>query len=295
MATVSPHLENTVESGRANSNANANANATDHAPPAELAWLLRDYLPPSVADIGDSIHDALLVSTSRVTGPKMTSTLAVSSLSSDTVKGFVTIDGFNIVKGDIALKLPHYNRSSAVKVTISPNKPYKLHQLQNVRNHLLAAHDAFSTLDSSAYDAESLTMALKKILKESTAAMRCLKAAADSTVFPLKECDVKAFAPELPEDLIVEFYIEDSRLITSVYSLVLEPSSVVAIPLQQLQTRILSKFRTTKADTYKGRPVQVLDELTVESPFPVLEKIAESVTHASQQCSSILNLLRESK
>jgi hypothetical protein len=41
----------------------------------------------------------------------------------------------------------------------------------------------------------------------------------DGAVFPQKECDVKGFTPPLPDDLIIEFYVNHASVVVSVVGL----------------------------------------------------------------------------
>ncbi|KAJ3063153.1 hypothetical protein HDU98_001007, partial [Podochytrium sp. JEL0797] len=61
------------------------------------------------------------------------------------VKGVVTIDGSNLIKGELNLKLPHYNRTQPLKVSLDPTSPYPLTQLHNFRT---CVHLALSQIES---------------------------------------------------------------------------------------------------------------------------------------------------
>ncbi|KAJ3196203.1 hypothetical protein HK101_009766 [Irineochytrium annulatum] len=125
----------------------------------ERSWLLEHYIPGVVSQLKKLVQEGLGSCCSSVDLGKLLDHKGVinTSASQDMVKGFVTVDGSNIVKGvrffarpermpidevwfvqELTLKLPHYSRGVG-KVAIVPARPYKLMQLQTVRNHLAAA------------------------------------------------------------------------------------------------------------------------------------------------------------
>ncbi|KAI8909461.1 Rogdi leucine zipper containing protein-domain-containing protein [Powellomyces hirtus] len=200
------------------------------------------------------------------------STLAVTSTSSDLVKGFVTIDGTAIVKGELTLKLPHYNRGNALKVAINPSQPAYLQQLITVQNYLVLAQQAFIRVPRSARNRAGLLKASK-----------ALSRVREADTFPAKECDAKCFSPDLPEDLIVEFFVKHSSLMVSIRALNFQQQG---IPLQ-IQSKILGKFRNMRIETYKGRPVEILDELTVGSASPRLVTLIRSLNTIAGLCEDM--------
>ncbi|KND04677.1 uncharacterized protein SPPG_00392 [Spizellomyces punctatus DAOM BR117] len=264
---------------------------------AELLWMLETQAPPLVAEVGTIIKTGLACCTpsSADAGPNQRSTasatLAVTSANSDLLKGFVTIDGTAIVKGELTLKLPHYNRGNVIKLTINSANPPVLHQVQTARNYLLLALEAFESQPNAAHDRDSLMQLLNRVSAIVKKAKAALVRIDESDIFPNKECDIKVFAPDLPDDLVVEFHVIQSNLVVSVYALNFHQPG---IPLQ-FQSKILGKFKNIKLDTYKGRPVEILDELTVESASPRLATLVRSIDTLDGLCEEMrikLQILR---
>ncbi|KAJ3299481.1 hypothetical protein HK104_008751 [Borealophlyctis nickersoniae] len=98
----------------------------------------------------------------------------------------------------------------------------------------------------------------------------------------------RAFTPELPEDLVVEFHVNQTSLLISIFALSFHQS---AIPLQ-IQSKILGKFKTFKIDTYKGRPVEIVDEFAAESSSPMLAALMQSIDSVEALAEDIRSKLQ---
>ncbi|KAJ3161884.1 hypothetical protein HDU88_007223 [Geranomyces variabilis] len=285
---------------------------------AELKWFLESQTPPIISEIQTIIENSLncctgsldkgplwkarpglgweqdlTFSETNLTGfqdvrTNSLSTLAVTSSSSDLVKGFITIDGTAIVKGELTLKLPHYNRGNAVKVTINSAQPPHLEQLRAAQYYLTLALQAFEKYPLSSRDQAGLSKLLDRIATATRKAQKTLSRYKEKNGFPSKECDVKSFSPDLPEDLVIEFFVLQSTLMVSVRALNYPQQG---IPLQ-IQSKILGKFRNVKLETYRGRPVEVLDEITVGSASPRLATLIRSLNTIGGLCEDMQNKLR---
>ncbi|KAJ3015134.1 hypothetical protein HKX48_004755 [Thoreauomyces humboldtii] len=262
---------------------------------AELKWLLESQTPPLVGEIETIIKTAMGCCTgatdSGFLSPRENSsaTLAVTSASSDLVKGFITIDGTAIVKGELTLKLPHYNRGNPVKVTINSARPVFLQQLVKARNYLITALQAFYAFPRASRDRDGLLQLLRQV---SSAVNQWLPRSVIPKIMNAQVLEifapVQVFSPDLPEDLIVEFHVMHSSLLVSVKALNYHQQG---IPLQ-IQSKILGKFRNIKLDTYKGRPVELLDEVTVESASPRLTTLMRSIKTAGGLCEDLINKIQ---
>ncbi|KAI8822625.1 RAVE subunit 2/Rogdi [Fimicolochytrium jonesii] len=256
--------------------------------------------PPLITEIVSIINTGLSCSlgSQEPTPPSQPvnppATLAITSANSDLVKGFLTIDGASVIKGDLTLKLPHYNRGNAVKVTINPARPTFLRQVSSARNHLIASLDIILQLAEVRHvKREKLHSALRRVSKHMKSAKAGLCRVADADIFPVREGDATAFAPDLPEDLVVDLHVMQSNVVVSIYALNYHQSG---IPLQ-IQSKILGKFRNLKLDTYKGKPVEILDTVTVESASPRLATLIRSIDTVEGLCDQLilkLNVFRKS-
>ncbi|KAJ3021383.1 UNVERIFIED_CONTAM: hypothetical protein HDU68_009643 [Siphonaria sp. JEL0065] len=214
------------------------------------------------------------------------------------VKGVVTIEGCFLIKGELHLKLPHYNRSQPLKVSLSPNTPYPLSQLSNFKNcvqYTLSQVEAIQGVlsESSTEEGDGVECAwvynqfniVSGIIHE---ACKMLAVVEEEKLFPIKEGDGKFFAPELTDDLVVEFYMANaSSLAISIYAIAYHQN---AIPLQ-IQSQILSRFKNMKIENYKGKPIEILDEVYLESPIPNLSNVDYDLQGAIGLCESVVGLL----
>ncbi|KAJ3186974.1 hypothetical protein HDU85_007012 [Gaertneriomyces sp. JEL0708] len=255
----------------------------------ELQWMLHTRAPPLVAEIGTILQTGITCCTptppdaSQAVRAAGSATLAITSANSDLLKGFVTVDGTAVVKGELNLKLPHYNRGNAFKAVINPSNPPILEQVEEARNFLVLAYQEFRSHPHATQDQEALMQLLASISILAKKAKAALTKITESSVFPNKECDGKWFSPELPDDLVIEFHVIQASVVVSVFALNYHQPG---IPLQ-IQSKILSKFKNMKLDTYKGRPVEVLDQLTVESASPRLATLARSIDTVDGLCEDL--------
>nr|KAJ3421803.1 hypothetical protein HK105_002222 [Polyrhizophydium stewartii] len=231
-------------------------------------------------------------------------TLVVSSPNSSVIKGFVTMNGAAITKGvrssplcfvvrrgadpdahhqDITVRFAHYSRGSPVKVSVNTSRPLILPQITLAHNCLVAALDILQhAKDPEFEDLDMIVLqdALPRVGTFLCKARESLDAPAPVHLFPKREPDPKSFFPDLPEDLIVEFSTKAMSLTTTVYALSLHQQG---IPLQ-FQNKLLGKFKPMKLGTYKGRDVEIIDHVTVESASPRLSEIYAAIDHAEALC-----------
>ncbi|KAJ3087416.1 hypothetical protein HK102_011169 [Quaeritorhiza haematococci] len=137
-----------------------------------------------------------------------------------------------------------------------------------------------------------------------------MSAPPESSLFPNKECDPKHFNPELTEDMVVDFHINNSNIVVSMYMLNFHQAG---LPLQ-FQSKIVAKFKALKLEyavlnvlflvfglncsngldiecKYKGRPVEIVDEINVESPCAQLHTMVSLLNVARERCRDVLRKL----
>ncbi|KAJ3289726.1 hypothetical protein BCR33DRAFT_857096 [Rhizoclosmatium globosum] len=257
----------------------------------EFEWILRHRLPDILSRILEHLNNSL-----QVSAKDKKQTLAVTAPNNDMVKGVVTLDGSALVKGELNLKLPHYNRSQALKVSLSPSIIYPLHQLESFRHCLHLAVSQVEAMQSMLLEDDGAGgvectwivnqfLAVQKIVQEG---VKILCVVDEEKLFPIREGDGKFFAPELAEDLIVEFYMAGmSSLAISIYAIAYHQNG---IPLQ-IQSQIMSRFKNTKIETYKGKPIEILDEVYLESKIPNFAGLEKEVQGAIGLCESVVGLL----
>ncbi|KAI9331161.1 RAVE subunit 2/Rogdi [Obelidium mucronatum] len=274
----------------------------------EFEWIMRHRLP----DILSRIHSYLTTSIACTNSQRQT--LAITAPNNDMVKGVVTIDGCSLVKGELNIKLPHYNRGQPLKVALNPTTTYPLSQLSSFRDCMHLALTQVEAIQqiiiiperksgeegaaaeqelSEEYDegeVESTWIynqfnALSKVVHD---AVKMLSSVDEEKLFPIRENDGKFFAPELSNDLVIEFYMANpSSLAVSIYAIAYHQH---AIPLQ-IQSQILSRFKQMKIETYKGNPIEILDEVYLECKIPNLSHLENDLQGALGLCESVVDLL----
>ncbi|TPX51854.1 hypothetical protein SeMB42_g00525 [Synchytrium endobioticum] len=186
----------------------------------ELAHVIQIRVPAALNEIQRLLNDALsILSGSAEVGSNSKSTsaatLAITSPTNDAIKGFLTINGTSLVKGDLTIKFNHYNRGNLYKVTVNTSRPHNLLQLQLAKNCIIAATGTVEDSSFPCLDRCHLMLVFKRLNEQILRASRILQTPSDDHLFPLRESDPKMFAPDLPEDLIVEFHISGGASLVS--------------------------------------------------------------------------------
>ncbi|KAJ3055508.1 hypothetical protein HK097_010283 [Rhizophlyctis rosea] len=259
----------------------------------ELEWLLATEVPRHVEEIGTLLKKALaccgaIPDPGTGSKPVNQATLAITSQNADTVKGHTTINGTSITKGEMIIKFPHYNRGNPFKVTLNPAKPVLLDQAQRARNCLVTAFDLYESRLAEERNKDSVMQLLDRICTIAKQARDSLSKIDPRTVFPNKEPDPKNFTPDLPEDLVIEYHINQTSLVVSIFALNFHHAG---LPLD-FQSKILSKFKVFKIDTYKGRPVEILDEFTTEATCPTFTALFKSIESVEEVCTILKKKLQ---
>ncbi|KAI8802315.1 RAVE subunit 2/Rogdi [Cladochytrium replicatum] len=248
---------------------------------AELDWLFANEVPAAMEELVELLNAGLQAcipsgetggaTTLAVSTPKFVPfrydpptliNISNITLSSDQLKGFVTVNGGNLVRADLNVKFTHYNRGNPIKVSVAPTRPYPLPQIQTARNCFVVALDAVSSQPHPSHSRRDLKELLSKLVLLSKQAQEALATLDEKYMFPNVECDPTSFTPEIAEDLVVQFSVHRTTIVASIVGLNLHAHG--GVPLH-VQSKILKGFKTMKIDKYKGRPVEILDEVTVES------------------------------
>ncbi|KAI9005609.1 hypothetical protein DFJ74DRAFT_712648 [Hyaloraphidium curvatum] len=203
----------------------------------ELQLLLQTTVPTLIVQLTNLLKASMDIAKDA----SGSTVLAVSSSNTDALKGFVTVNGTMITKAEIKLKMPQYK---------SQLPPYNL--------------------------ARQLTLVqeLTKLLDNVKRAKLSISRLDEKATFPQKECDTKAFNPELPDDLIIEFYVNRSSIVVS------------AIALHS-QNKLLNRLRSGTGRVF----VEAVEEILVEATYPKLATLVSNLTVAEDICASLLERL----
>ncbi|CAJ0848532.1 14154_t:CDS:2, partial [Entrophospora sp. SA101] len=130
----------------------------------------------------------------------------------------------------------------------------------------------------SSYKTELL---LEKIFKYIQNSHVSLNHTNEERLFPYKICDSRIFN-SLPEDLVVQFHVEGSYIITSVYLLQYH----LSLPQQKHGSLLGISKQSPKVCKYKDKYVSILDEVVVKSLDPKLEELMENIKKLEKECLS---------
>jgi hypothetical protein len=210
--------------------------AEDQSIRLELQWLLKD-LQRSLASLKEGLEDCAVLLAPREPG----STLVLSSLRSENVKGFVTRIGTKIVKGDIHLRLAtllpntqrtQSNSNPSFRLTFAPSPSAPdlvLAQLFAVKSLI---NDSLDIIDVSrwtgeATDASFIAGQLKLLhdhLRDAKAYLKGVVPGEESDAIPggewwLHSAQPEVFQPRLPDFLSLHFTIQDANIVLTIRTL----------------------------------------------------------------------------
>jgi hypothetical protein len=216
----------------------------DEAQQLELQWLLSEF-QKSLSSLKEGLDECAALLAPKEPG----STLVLSSLRSENVKGFVTRIGTKIVKGDIHLRLmslppntprtqTNSNPATHLAFAPSPTAPdLVLPQLFAIRS---LVNDSLDIIDVSrwagqATDASFISGQLRLLhdnLSNAKAYMKGPVAGQASDVpggeWWTSSVDAKVFQPPLPDHLSLHFTIQDANIVLTIRTLA--PSSPGGTP-----------------------------------------------------------------
>ncbi|KAL2822129.1 Rogdi leucine zipper containing protein-domain-containing protein [Aspergillus cavernicola] len=269
----------------------------DSALERELEWLLRS-LQDSLASLREGLHECAALLAPKEPG----STLVLSSLRSENVKGFVTRVGTKVVKGDIQLRLNSLSSRGAPVTRLclsnSSNAPeLVLNQLVSVRdlvNQCLDIVDV-STWTGDPLDARFIYSQLHLLGDTIAEGQQMLKGESDVVRGKWSETSApeNIFEPPLPPQLSFHLSIADSALV--LYLRTLESSTPTHTPTAfssdisltgfSIRDRLFGTRQPVHDESgdvflWKGDEVKVREKIRVESQDPSL--MSESDPNAEQ-------------
>lgn len=230
----------------------------------ELEWLLKD----TQTQIERAVTEGLVECKERLCAPFSGFKLVMSSGRSEALKGIVVRVGTALLDCELKLKIP----SLPAPVTdISLTSVYPLAQVVDAVNYI---DEAVESVRRSRYANADIVLAmLTRLLALVRSAANCLKEPIPTLKFPLRAPpEPSLFSPPLPAGLIVDFYLEDSSVVTDV-------RVVSDVNPEELETHsgFLSsigikskKVHAVDVIEYNGRQVIEQERVRVESQDPNL-------------------------
>nr|POF18039.1 regulator of v-atpase in vacuolar membrane protein 2 [Quercus suber] len=267
--------------------------ATEATLARELEWLLVS-LQGTLQSLKAGLEECAELLAPREPG----STLVLSSLRSENLKGFITRVGARVVKGDIQLRLPSLpppRGHSSYKLTLAnavSDSPIVLEQLTTARNLINACLDVVdATLWTGDKENANFICGQLRLLHDNIReAKSSLKGMTDHHK-PWYEdpADEQAFTPPLPSNVAFHLSIADAAVLLHIRTLeTAYPHTGTNTPLPHagqsysgfsLRDRLANALGAGRQPihdeahevfTYKGREVRVRDKVRVESQDPSL-------------------------
>uniref|UniRef100_A0AAQ5XFP5 Protein rogdi homolog n=1 Tax=Amphiprion ocellaris TaxID=80972 RepID=A0AAQ5XFP5_AMPOC len=151
----------------------------------------------------------------------------LGSSTMDQVKGVLTLQGDALTQTDINLKVA--KSSQVLHFQFREDKQWKLQQIQDARNHVNQALQLLSSRDESYHfkTGAEVNKLMDAVMLQLTRARNRLTTPASLTLPELATSGLmKMFTPPMPGDVMVNFYINLSKLCLTVYQLhVLPPNT----------------------------------------------------------------------
>ncbi|KAA8647229.1 uncharacterized protein ATNIH1004_005919 [Aspergillus tanneri] len=278
----------------------------DSALAKELEWLLRN-LQDSLVSLREGLHECEALLAPKEPG----STLVLSSLRSENVKGFVTRVGTKIVKGDIQLRLSSLASVRGLPTTrlclaTAPGAPeLVLSQLVSVRNLVNQSLDVVdvSTWTGDPLNASFIFGQLHLLHETISEARQMLKGESDKVRGKWWEASAleDTFDPPLPPSLSFHLSIADSALV--LYLRTVEPSTPSHTPTDisltgfNLRDRIFGTRQRPHDEagdvfTWKGEEVKVKEKVRVESQDPSLMAVMAKLTALQHEVLKWISALK---
>ncbi|XP_033627952.1 protein rogdi homolog isoform X1 [Asterias rubens] len=192
----------------------------------EFHWLLKEEVHPILLQLQQLLKEntrrfniPISVGLSKLIKPE-TFVLSCSN-GADYAKGVVTLVADSICRADLSLRM-HRNANQVAKTSIREDIPWKLQQVQDAGNHLYSALNAVSRIDVD-YEFQTGTE-VTKLMDE---VMNQLKKGRHQLLNPIhpslhdlyfSKCS-KSLNPPLPQEILIDFYVQGNKLNMCTYFL----------------------------------------------------------------------------
>ncbi|XP_018923104.2 protein rogdi homolog isoform X1 [Cyprinus carpio] len=197
----------------------------------EFNWLLKEEVHAVLKQLQDILKEASrrfsMPSPGLCEGQLKQENFILGSSTMDQVKGVLTLQGEALTQADINIKVA--KSSQVMHFAFRDDKQWKLQQIQDARNHVNQALQLLSSRDES-YTFKTgaeVNKLMDAVMLQLSRARNRLTTPASMTLPELAASGlVKMFTPPMPGDVMVNFYINLSKLCLTVYQLhVLQPNT----------------------------------------------------------------------
>lgn len=226
---------------------------------AERQWLFDKILPRAV----DSIREGLRECSDLLKNASIT--LPISSRETESLKGIMSRQGSQLVKGDLSVKL----NKVQMKLSIPPGRHIHLQQIEDVSSLI---HYSSESLTHELYmdTAKRIIADVLLNIKQGIAALSNYPSAA---AFPLASMDPDSLWPTLPRNIALDLYIQEACLVSEIRTLQPRKTENIFSALRKNNPEEMGGFVR-----YKGEDVRVIEHVRVESQDPALIAISAKLT-----------------
>ncbi|XP_071848939.1 protein rogdi homolog isoform X2 [Apostichopus japonicus] len=257
----------------------------------EFHWLLDKEVHSILGQIQDLLKDCSHRFLPLHTATKYTSikseTFVLSSANGNGVKGVVTLTGDVISKADISMRYSVKGNNQILKTCLREDSSvlWRVQQIQDAGNHLKAALNIISNTDSDCEfeTGEEVVMLMDSIMSHIQKGQQRLLNPAKPTLEDVF-CNkfIKSLYPPLPQDMLLDFYLQGAKLVLQVYHLHASP-----VPKLQKPSIITAGPRNRNIIEIGSSKYEVATTATVESHIPWVREVITCLTFALQLCQSL--------
>lgn len=226
---------------------------------AERDWLFQHILPRALASIREGLTECSdLLQNANITLP-------ISSRETECLKGIMTRQGAQLVKGDLLVKMNRLN----LRLTIPKGRQIHLQQIEDVNS---LVHYSMESLAHDLYQ-DTARRIIGDVLLNLTQALDALSKHPSSTTFPLSTIDPDTLRPELPQNVALDLYIQEASLVSEIRIVQTRGSENFFNSIRKSMPQETGGFVR-----FRGEDVKVMQHVRVESQDPALIAISAKLT-----------------
>ncbi|KAJ8374150.1 hypothetical protein SKAU_G00047300 [Synaphobranchus kaupii] len=196
----------------------------------EFKWLLKEEVHAVLKQLQDILKEAsrrFSMPSSGLESQVKQENFILGSSTMDQVKGVLTLQGEALTQADINIKMAKSNQ--VLHFTFRDDKQWKIQQIQDARNHVNQALQLLASRDEAYHfkTGAQVNKLMDAVMLQLTRARSRLTTPATMTLPELASSGLmKMFTPPMPGDVMVNFYINLSKLCLTVYQLhALQPNT----------------------------------------------------------------------
>jgi len=258
----------------------------------EYDWLLTDELPSIFKQLKELIQICLrkfkIKNASAGDGMEhenivQGNNFLLSLPNSDAVKGLINITGDSVIKAELRFKFPKIS-NNPIGSFIFEQCPWKLHQLQDVSNHLKMAHEAISEREvcGGVSQGNHIIQLMGKVMASLSNAKNALIVPHKHDLSQLITSNIQVLNPPTPEELVISFHVNCDKVVLCVYVLnSLTQGNTNQRHQQQDNSSIGYTFQ------HHGRWFEVVNKVEIICAVPWVKDMIVWINSAQQLCQQM--------